>query len=162
MKKNDFPVLKGPYLGQKSPGTTPELFAPAKMPPIINTDRTEIIHSITNNCSIYFSRIASYSTNFTSDKRNGIYISQKQNGQYTEPEKLDENFSSLDVFVASDESYMIFEKSKDKHQSDIFISYKMKDNSWSEGIKIYFLHKREVDQLLMNKQRESLPGKELS
>jgi len=25
---NDFPVLKGPYLGQKPPGMTPELFAP--------------------------------------------------------------------------------------------------------------------------------------
>ncbi len=26
--KKDFPVLKGPYLGQKPPGETPELFAP--------------------------------------------------------------------------------------------------------------------------------------
>lgn len=26
--KNDFPVLKGPYLGQKPPGMTPEIFAP--------------------------------------------------------------------------------------------------------------------------------------
>ena len=27
-KVADFPVLKGPYLGQKPPGMTPELFAP--------------------------------------------------------------------------------------------------------------------------------------
>jgi len=27
-KKADFPVLKGPYLGQKPPGMTPEIFAP--------------------------------------------------------------------------------------------------------------------------------------
>ena len=26
--KSDWPVLKGPYLGQKSPGMTPEVFAP--------------------------------------------------------------------------------------------------------------------------------------
>jgi len=28
---NDFPVLKGPYLGQKPPGMTPELFAPVPL-----------------------------------------------------------------------------------------------------------------------------------
>lgn len=27
-QQNDFPVLKGPYLGQKPPGMTPEIFAP--------------------------------------------------------------------------------------------------------------------------------------
>ena len=27
-KTADFPVLKGPYLGQKPPGMTPEIFAP--------------------------------------------------------------------------------------------------------------------------------------
>lgn len=27
-KQNDFPVLEGPYLGQKPPGMTPEIFAP--------------------------------------------------------------------------------------------------------------------------------------
>jgi len=28
---NDFPILKGPYLGQKPPGMTPELFAPVPL-----------------------------------------------------------------------------------------------------------------------------------
>ncbi|UCC41396.1 MAG: MBL fold metallo-hydrolase [Candidatus Aminicenantes bacterium] len=28
LKKEDFPILKGPYLGQKPPGMTPEVFAP--------------------------------------------------------------------------------------------------------------------------------------
>ena len=26
--EEDFPILKGPYLGQKPPGTMPEVFAP--------------------------------------------------------------------------------------------------------------------------------------
>jgi len=26
--KETFPILKGPYLGQKPPGTTPEIFTP--------------------------------------------------------------------------------------------------------------------------------------
>ena len=36
-QRNDFPVLKGPYLGQKPPGMTPELFAPG----IVSTEITE-------------------------------------------------------------------------------------------------------------------------
>jgi hypothetical protein len=43
-QKDKFPVLQGPYLGQKPPGQTPELFAPG----IISTCRQ---HS-----SVYFSR----------------------------------------------------------------------------------------------------------
>jgi hypothetical protein len=34
-KKDEFPVLKGPYLGQKLPGMTSEIFAPG----ILNTDK---------------------------------------------------------------------------------------------------------------------------
>jgi len=28
VQRSDFPILKGPYLGQKPPGMTPEIFAP--------------------------------------------------------------------------------------------------------------------------------------
>ena len=36
-QKEDFPVHKGPYLGQKPPGMTPEVFAPG----IISTEHKE-------------------------------------------------------------------------------------------------------------------------
>jgi len=35
-KQDDFPVLKGPYLGQKPPGMTPEIFVPG----VLNNDKT--------------------------------------------------------------------------------------------------------------------------
>jgi hypothetical protein len=35
--KEDFPVLKGPYLGQKPPGLRPEIFAPG----IVSTEHKE-------------------------------------------------------------------------------------------------------------------------
>ncbi len=41
---NDFPVLKGPNLGQKPPGMTPEIFVP------------DIISTCTQHSSAYFSR----------------------------------------------------------------------------------------------------------
>lgn len=37
-QKDNFPILKGPYLGQKPPGTTPEIFANR----IISTDKGEL------------------------------------------------------------------------------------------------------------------------
>jgi hypothetical protein len=43
-QKDEFPVLRGPYLGQKPPGQTPELFAPG------------IISTCSQHSSVYFSR----------------------------------------------------------------------------------------------------------
>ena len=37
-KTNDWPVLKGPYIGQKPPGMTPEIFAPG----IISTEKRQL------------------------------------------------------------------------------------------------------------------------
>ena len=42
--KQEFPILKGPYLGQKAPGDTPELFAPG------------IVSTCVQHSSAYFSR----------------------------------------------------------------------------------------------------------
>ena len=52
-KLDNFPVLKGPYLGQKPPGMEPEIFAPG----IISTEKSEInsVFSPDGN-EFYFSR----------------------------------------------------------------------------------------------------------
>lgn len=42
-ERKNFPLLKGPYLGQKPPGSTPELFAP------------NIISTCNQHGSVYFS-----------------------------------------------------------------------------------------------------------
>ncbi len=46
----DFPVLKGPYLGQKPPGLTPELFAPE----IVPTEDNEHLYGFFNNGTLFF------------------------------------------------------------------------------------------------------------
>jgi len=52
--KEDFPVLKGPYLGQKPPGMKPEVFAPG----IVSTkDHIEMGFTCTSDGrEIYFAR----------------------------------------------------------------------------------------------------------
>ncbi len=48
---DDFPELRGPYLGQKPPGTTPELFAPG----IVSTGYSERIAAFTpDGRELYF------------------------------------------------------------------------------------------------------------
>ena len=110
-----------------------------KMTAPINSDQFEMVQSITENGSIYFAR---YNPNATKQGRSQeFYVSRKINGNYTEPEKLDEKINSDDaretaVYVAPGESYMIIEASKDSSQCDLYISYKMKDESWAERIKL--------------------------
>ncbi|MCP4901892.1 MAG: hypothetical protein GY906_33425 [bacterium] len=70
----DFPVLKGPYLGQKPPGLTPEVFAPG----IISTDASEGASSFAHDHSFYlFARARS--------DENGILITEQQNGSWSQP-----------------------------------------------------------------------------
>ena len=52
-QQDDFPVLTGPYLGQKPPGTTPEIFAPG----IISTSEHEYCISFSTDLNeIYLKR----------------------------------------------------------------------------------------------------------
>ncbi|MCP4726962.1 MAG: hypothetical protein GY863_18115, partial [bacterium] len=111
--------------------------APAMLPSVINSGSGQRMYSIADDGSIYFNR---FNTNSNlSDELEEIYVSRYVNGQFTEPERLDDNINSdyareLAVFVAPDESYMIIEESRDDTICGLFICYKMNDNSWSERI----------------------------
>jgi len=114
---------------------------PVQISSIINSDGFETLRSITENGSIYFSR---YNANASSEgRKHEIYVSKKINGNYIEPEKLDKSINSGDTkeyaaYVAPDESYMIFEAINDSGYAVLFISYKGKDNTWLERIKLPF------------------------
>ena len=77
-KKADFPLLKGPYLGQKPPGMTPELFAPG----IVTTEFHE--HSSPafspNGNEVYWSVFI----NFYGPQV--ILTMRQENGRWTQPE----------------------------------------------------------------------------
>ena len=48
--KKEWPVLKGPYLGQKPPRMKAELFAPG----IVSTEANEDMYGFYNNNSLFF------------------------------------------------------------------------------------------------------------
>lgn len=117
---------------------------PAKISPIINSAFSDYLHTITENGSVYLRR---YKPNEKFGKRSIFYISRKINGIYSEPEIICENINSADaeemaVFVAPDESYMIIEAHEDNSTGRLFISYKLKDGTWSERIILPFRNGR--------------------
>lgn len=73
----DFPALAGPYLGQKPPGMTPEIFAPG----IVSTAEFEFAGSFSADGKEYFfTRRPDYE-----GSENRIYYSQRLDHKWTRP-----------------------------------------------------------------------------
>jgi Tol biopolymer transport system component len=71
----DFPVLKGPYLGQKPPGMTPEIFAPG----IVSTGFHEMFSYFTPDAKEFYFQL--WKAPFPV-----ILVMKEKNGQWTKPE----------------------------------------------------------------------------
>lgn len=74
-KSDDFPVLKGPYLGQKPPGKIPELFAPG----IFSTGFDELFGSFTPDGKEFYYILGGEPV-WT------ILVTKEENGVWTKPE----------------------------------------------------------------------------
>lgn len=67
---DDFPVLKGPYLGLKPPGMTPELFAPG----IVPTEANEALYGFFHDGTL-----------FLFDRTPAVYRMELKDGKWTPP-----------------------------------------------------------------------------
>jgi tetratricopeptide (TPR) repeat protein len=74
--KQDWPVLKGPYLGQKPPGKIPEIFAPG----LITTHYSQSYIAFLNEA-----RVCVYSA--TTEKGHETFYTYEKNGCWTRPQK---------------------------------------------------------------------------
>jgi len=72
--KEDFPVLKGPYLGQKPPGITPEIFAPGLITTHYSQSYIAFLHE---------ARVCVYSA--STEKGHETYYTYEKNGRWTRP-----------------------------------------------------------------------------
>ena len=76
--QDDFPVLSGPYLGQKPPGKTPELFAPG----IVPTKNNEGLYGFFNSGTLFFfDRTPADMEEWTP----AVYRMELKDGQWTQP-----------------------------------------------------------------------------
>ena len=128
-KPDDFPVLKGPYLGQKPPGMTPEVFAPG----IISTEVSEGCCYFSKDGQLYlFARAGSIAP--------GIFFMEQKDGVWSNPQlasfsagRYDWDFTlapdGKTVFVASGRPHT--KGGSPERDHSIWISEKTK-SGWTE------------------------------
>lgn len=100
---------------------------------IINSDSNEYYISFTQSGTLYFS------SNIQATQRGDydIYASPQVDGQFQTPQPLSAAVNTpnyeADVFVAYDESYLIFcsQRPGSYGRGDLYISFKQEDGSWT-------------------------------
>ncbi|MDW3646381.1 MAG: amidohydrolase family protein [Bacteroidia bacterium] len=110
---------------------------PINAGPAINSSSNEYFISFTAKGDMYFSSNKAAEQ----DHRNNydIYRSELKEGEFQEAKVLGAGVNSLhyeaDVYVAPDESYLIFcgMRPEGYGQGDLYISFKQKDGSWSKS-----------------------------
>jgi len=100
-KTKDFPVLKGPYLGQKPPGMTPEIFAAG----IVSTGMHEAALVFSPDGELMCYNMMHLTHRFTAI----VFIKQK-NGQWTKPQvaRFSGKFNDSDAFFSYDGQHLFF------------------------------------------------------
>ncbi|HAS43537.1 MAG TPA: hypothetical protein DCS93_23860 [Microscillaceae bacterium] len=109
--------------------------APINAGPNINSDKNEYYISFTQSGTMYFSSNKKGSAKGSFD----IYAAKQRNGQFMKPKRLGDAVNTpyyeADVFVAPDESYLIFcaQRPGGKGRGDLYVSFKQKDGSWTKS-----------------------------
>jgi hypothetical protein len=130
-QQNDFPILKGPYLGQKPPGMTPEIFAPG----IISTD------SYSEGCGVFSLDAKSFLFNrFFKGKPYTISLTEIKDGKWTKPSPAPFNseYNDWDYNFAPDGKTLYFtskrpvsEGGKPAQHSNIWVT-QLTDSGWTK------------------------------
>ena len=99
--KSEWPVLKGPYLGQKPPGITPEIFAPE----ILATDGTPFNSAFSPDGYEFY-----YSVSSDKDKKDRIWFTRRIKGVWTKPKiaPFSGKFDDCDVSFSTDGQRLFF------------------------------------------------------
>ena len=104
-QKSDFPVLKGPYVGQKFPGTMPEIFAPG----VISTSAHEFSCCFSpDGKEFYFAR------NVAELNEKVIMVTRLRDGVWTAPAVVPfvENQFSFEPLITPDNKRLYFMSGK--------------------------------------------------
>lgn len=127
-QNDEFPVLKGDYLGQKPPGITPEIFAPG----IVSTNKSEFNAAFSPDQKYFF-----FSVNESG--RETMKFMEYKNNQWTPPQYAPfvSSRNDCDPFFSHDGSRLYFISTRPKKSNkgskdwDIWYVEKM-DSGWTE------------------------------
>lgn len=111
---------------------------PWNLGPPVNTDSLEVYPSVAADGTLYFS-----SGRPGGLGQNDIYRSRLVDGAFSEPENLGEAINSEhsegDLFIAPDESYIVFVSSgrpDSLGRGDLYVSFHAEDGTWSPAINL--------------------------
>jgi D-alanyl-D-alanine carboxypeptidase len=119
----------GPYLGQKPPGTSPEVFGPG----IVSTEQREFNIIISpDGKEIYFSRT-------TAGSPTAIMVVLERNGRWTEPQiaPFSGTYSDMDPSMSPDGRMIFFGSTRPSGKEnaegcDIWVTQRTSSGGWSE------------------------------
>jgi hypothetical protein len=87
-QENDFPVLRGPYLGQKPPGTTPEVFAPGIISVHENFEHSAAVFS-PDGSEVYWCTNVDFYTEHGQQGMLRLYFMKMVDGIWTSPRPVE-------------------------------------------------------------------------
>lgn len=101
VRQDDFPVLRGPYLGQKPPGMTPEIFAPE----IVSTGMDELNNAFSPGGDEFF-----FSVRLPAGGGVSMMRMVRRDHRWLPPEYLPfaSRFGDIDMSIAPDGSRLFF------------------------------------------------------
>ncbi len=129
-KKKDIDIW---YVEKESNGWS----APINAGKTINSAKNEYYISFTSGGTMYFA--SNVGTGEENKRDFDIYASTQVDGEFQQPVRMGESINTrgyeADVFVAYDESYLIFcaERKEGYGRGDLYISFKNKDGSWTQA-----------------------------
>jgi hypothetical protein len=125
-QQDDFPVLTGPYIGQKPPGTKPELFAPG----IVSSE--DLVYANVTFSPDFSEACWTPNSADTLKSHGGMIISKFQGGQWTKPSEvrfLDTGYSHRSPFYSYNGKRLYFQ------------GYLQSNQGWDQQEKFYFVER---------------------
>jgi len=129
----DFSTLSGPYLGQKPPGLTPEIFAPS----IISTEKNELNAVFSKKGDEFYYAI------HTPDDKYTIMYTKQVNNIWIQPEvvSFSGKFTDVDMAFSPDGNQLYFCSKRpvpgdSTPEYNIWVCERLQDNNWSESTKM--------------------------
>ncbi len=130
-QQDDFPLLKGPYLGQEPPGLTAEIFAPG----IIST------LEMSEMCSAFTADGKEFYYNAQHKGRWSIFLTRETIGRWTKPRPLafTSEYTDRDFTMSPDGQKIYFGSNRPREKNeepldalDIYMTQRISDVAWSD------------------------------
>ena len=138
-QESEFPVLKGPYLGQEPPGTTPEVFAPGVVSVRENIEHSAAVFS-PDGMELFWCTNVGYYTEARKTNNVRLYTTKLVDGKWTAPRiaPFAKDIMAERPTFSPDGNWLYFESLKNPDNmddADIF-AVEREGDGWSQPVPV--------------------------